>query len=572
MKSSMPFRAVLFLAVVCVTLGGCGRDSMVLMGHVNRGEYDRAVEYCRPKAASTRDPSDRQHILDRMRLFYVRQLDGRTHANEGAMDELFNSLTTTGVNQSKTVQSIVLYEGMKIWKGEPFEQALAFSYIAAHNAMLGSWDNALAASTNSLFHLKDFRPRDAQGRLVQPATMDSKAFVEVATAKHARREDNFLDDPKNYTETPAPYTLGHVLCGIANQQLAREWGDTGRTREMKTSFAKAVACDPSVRPLVERLESKPYNTVLLVDFGRGPQKTATGMDGAIALFKPRTPSNQTPLFVSAAGEIQRFAPVCDLNVMARDHMWNNLEDVRIAKSYLGTALIAGGAATVILSKKSEHRWVGAGMILGGLLMKASARADTRYCQVLPQRVYLAVLNLPPGKDSTVTLSAGRSRLILTNLRPSGKTALLRHVRLFEPGFAPSWSTRTQTLYHSDAGPATASGREKLPYIFGGHCLAPPTAESLAAYQQAGFLKGMTLWQLKKLYRSEGINIEAVPKASGLQTHILEGGTHMNLPLAGSMGFGRILRREHPSYQPKTEAVRCIAQQYQPWRQPAAPAK
>ena len=79
-------------------------------------------------------------------------------------------------------------------------------------------------------------------------------------------------------------------------------------------------------------------------------------------------------------------------------------------------------------------------------------------------------------------------------------------------------------------------------------------------------------QLQKLYRGEGINIEAVPNASGPQTHILEGGKHMHLPLPGSMGFGRLLRRKHPPYQPKTEAVRRIAQQYQALRQPVTPAK
>ena len=562
MKYAPPIRRALLLAAVLVTAAGCGHDSAALMAYVNRGEYNRATELCAAHAAETRDPSDRAHVLERLRLLYVRQLEGRAEANEATMDELFNVLTTTGINRSKTVESIVLYEGRKIWKGEPFEQALAFSYIAAHNAMLGSWDNALAASSNSLFHLKDFRPRNAKGQLLKTGTLGTREFVDIATLKHKQRDEAFLDDPKNYTLAPAPYPLGHLLCGIANQQLASEWGDSSRTRDMKLSYAKAVACDPSVGPLVERLQSQPYNTVLLVDFGRGPAKRATGMDGAIAEFRPRTPSSNGVLFVESPGELERVTPVCDVNAMARDHMWNNLEDVRIAKSYIGTALVAAGTATVILSNKSKHQWVGAGMILGGLLMKASARADTRYCEVLPQRVYLVALNLPSGKDSMVTLSAGRSRLVVTGLRPTGKTAILRHVRLFEPGTAPTWSTRTQTLYHSNAGPATAPGRIKLPYIFGGHCVATPSQESLAAYQQAGFLRGMTLHQLQTLYRGEGINIAAYPSAIGPQTHSLEGGVNMNLPLSGSMGFGRILRRDHPPYRPKTQAVQQIAQQIQ----------
>ena len=63
MKYAAPIRRALLLAAVLATTAGCGHDSAALMAYVNRGEYNRATELCAAHAASTRDPSDRDHVL-----------------------------------------------------------------------------------------------------------------------------------------------------------------------------------------------------------------------------------------------------------------------------------------------------------------------------------------------------------------------------------------------------------------------------------------------------------------------------------------------------------------------------
>ena len=70
--------------------------------------------------------------------------------------EVYEVLTTQGLNADKTVSAVLINENVKTWKGEPFEQALTYHYIATHWAMQQSWDNARAAINRSLFHLRDF--------------------------------------------------------------------------------------------------------------------------------------------------------------------------------------------------------------------------------------------------------------------------------------------------------------------------------------------------------------------------------------------------------------------------------
>jgi hypothetical protein len=104
-----------------------------------------------------------------------------------------------------------------------------------------------------------------------------------------------------------------------------------------------------------------------------------------------------PLVVTANGrEIARLDPVCDVNRMAVDHRWNNLEDVRRAKSRIGNMLVHGGAITAAYGVGSDSEGaalVGIGMMLLGMLAKAGAAADTRYLEFAPQSIYLAPVTL-----------------------------------------------------------------------------------------------------------------------------------------------------------------------------------
>jgi hypothetical protein len=93
--------------------------------------------------------------------------------------------------------------------------------------------------------------------------------------------------------------------------------------------------------------------------------------------------------------------------MAMDHRWNNLEDVRVAKNVIGNVLIAGGAIVIsqgIEDESFEAAAIGAGIAALGLLFKRTAKANTDYCDVFPQRLFVAALNITePGTDVSIDL-------------------------------------------------------------------------------------------------------------------------------------------------------------------------
>ena len=114
--------------------------------------------------------------------------------------EVYDVLRTRGINDDKTVQSVVFYEGVKLWKGEPFEQALALSYVAMTQASLGSWDNARAATDNALFFLRDFTDEGEDD--LDPQEIARRALVyERARGEGLSKEEAKQRAERDYFDT-----------------------------------------------------------------------------------------------------------------------------------------------------------------------------------------------------------------------------------------------------------------------------------------------------------------------------------------------------------------------------------
>lgn len=541
-------RAIVILCLAAThAMGLCGcaaQPDETLISLVSRGEFGEAR--VRAQSQISDDQSDRRYMLDRMNFGILALADGLPQAAEKPLDEVYTVLRTQGVNADKTVASVVINEDLKLWKGEPFEQAMAFHYVSLYYAMLGEWDNVRAAAGNSLFHLRDFGT-DTKGRRLESIDMAAKAA----------RDDEYLDH--GYVAVQSNFALGYLMNAIANRQM-------GRADEASDNLRAAAKADEDLRELTDRLREKSsYNTILVVDYGIGPRKIATGPDGAIAAFAPQTRSDSRQLQVSAGGRTEDFPVVCDLNQMSHDHMWNNLEDVRQAKSAIGTGLLVGGA---VLADHGSHGGndsqaiAGVAMMLAGIFAKAGAHADTRYCEVMPQRVYVTPVTVRSAHDKIELQVEGEeaSRMILTGLAPPpvGKVQL-RYVRLVsERRHAPQWAASGRIEYDNDA--AAADDGTPLPYILDGSCVRTPTQAALDAYQRAGHLKNLTVWQLEELYRDESISIAGAGRTPPGGLHVLEGGDWLFTPLAGTAGYARLFGQTHPPYRPRSPEVAAMARE------------
>lgn len=543
--------------LLCAAVGACGARDRVdrkIEAAALRGEYGVAREALQASLSDNR--ADKSYLLDRMRLLILTLADGQPDAAEITANELFALLRTQGLNADRTTSAVVFNERVKIWKGEPFEQAMAYSYIALQKAMRGEWDNARASAQSSLFLLRDFGENE-RGERVSRDDLARRAAEAEARGKNA---DDLID--RGYVPARTTFTLGYVLNGLANLAL-------GRRDEALDNLREAASIDPSLEPLARTLGDGGYNTVFIVDYGRGPAKVAYGPDNALAAFQPLTRSDRRALraqVLTPTGEALQppvgFPFVADVNPMATDLMWNSLESVREAKSVIGNVLVVSGlvVATSGGNTDEERRnraLVGTGLVLAGLLMKAGASADTRHCEFLPQRVYVVPAQIDaPGSSLLLEVEGdGASRTALAGLSPPRDGRLqLRYVRLGAPATSDPWRQSGRILYANDRYDFRVPG-DDLPFVFGGRCVRTPTPETMRRYHDAGNLTWMSSAELANLYREEGFTFEVEEQRGGSRRHVLEGGTSLVCPLPGTIGYQRLFAREQRAYEPRSAALR-----------------
>src|SRR5687768_17761051 len=128
--------------------------------------------------------------------------------------------------------------------------------------MQESWDNTRAAELGSLFQLRDFgkapgHPGPRRGATAASSAPDGPTGEDLSTGYVAEKSD---------------FVLGYLMAGVANQQIAAETGDDSRAQEAADYFREAARLRPALAGLIDELRAGRYNTLLVVDYGRGPRK------------------------------------------------------------------------------------------------------------------------------------------------------------------------------------------------------------------------------------------------------------------------------------------------------------
>ena len=414
---------------------GCQPQPVDVSHWVVQGEYGRAREEVRQNLVD--DRSDRMYLLDRMRLGILTLDDGYPRSAQNVFSDIYEILRTQGINKDKTVASVVLNEDIKFWKGEPFEQAMAFYYYSVSQAMLGSWDNARAAAGNSLFYLRDFGADDED----QDEEIDTLAIAHRSLeheralsqgqdeASARRRYEDAKSDylATGYAVRESNFTLGYLMNGLANLQLGRE-------DEARDHLKVAVATDPMVDPVCRRLIDEQYNTVLVVAYGLGPMKVGYGPDRALAAFDPIDVSDDAALNGS---RIDGQSPEDVPGRLRRQHDGRrpHVEQPRGRPPRQEPYRVPGRSwRDAIMTDVALHQdsgdalaAAGIGLMLAGMYLKAGAHVDTRYCDVMPQRLYLVPVIRRSERSTTIELQVQgkpRSRMVLAGLqatlaRPAG---------------------------------------------------------------------------------------------------------------------------------------------------------
>jgi tetratricopeptide (TPR) repeat protein len=361
------------LLALMVLIGGCATNKVQekadkAVSDYFAGNYLRAQDRLREAASKP----DENFVLNNVRLGSAALVDYDLDQAEDAFLRAYEVINSVGVNDGgRSLGAAIVDEKLKIWKGEPYERAMANFYLGLVYYMRHDYGNARGAFENALFKLRDYADKD--------------------------------DVRDDYREQESNFVIGLMMLGKAYQRL-------GRDDLAEANFARVRELRPELAPLVDPERNATSNLLLVVEYGYGPRKVTNG-DGSIVGFTP-TPADAglipppqvvldgRPIDVSGLS-----LPPIDLLAMAQDRRWQDIDTIRAIKSGLGTGLIAGGALTTIYGanrRDSGTAIAGLAMMGAGALLKASSHADVRQWEMLPRTVFVLPLQAPPGRhDLTV---------------------------------------------------------------------------------------------------------------------------------------------------------------------------
>jgi len=343
----------------------------VAVRHYYAGNYLAARALLDPLARQT----DGDFVLNNERLGSADLAAQQLDEAQTAFLRAYEVLNSVGVNDGgRSAGAAVFSENIKVYKGEPYERAMCNSYLGLTYYMQHDYANARACFENALFKLKDYTD---------------------------------VDKPNQFTEISSDFALANVMLGRCYQQL-------GDPTKAITAFNQAVQVRPDLSGLCNPALNADTNVLLAIDWGQGPIKRAAG-DGSFVGFVP-TPAQAGPFYAPAIYVDGAFLPVAevarpsvDLLALAQDKRWQSIDTIRVLKSVVGEGAMAAGAYELSRGGRTNSE-IGAGLLIGGLLLKLSSNPDLRHWETLPRTVFLIPLKLAPGPHNiTVQFAGGASQ-------------------------------------------------------------------------------------------------------------------------------------------------------------------
>jgi tetratricopeptide (TPR) repeat protein len=335
------------------------------------GDYGAAANKLSPLA---QQPNE-DFVVNNLRLGSVLLPPYELDDAEAAFLRAWEVINSTGVNNGgRTLGAVLVDEKIKVWKGEPFERAMASFYLGLIYYIRGDYGNARGAFENALFKLHDVDPDKGKDAGSQDV------------------ESNFA---------------------LASLMLAKSYQHLGREDLARANFDYVAQNNRALAPLANYERNTDSNLLLVIDYGHGPHKVADG-DGAVVGFAPN-PIEEGPMplpRVIVDGnriETDPFAhPPVDLLAMAQDRKWQSIDTLRAIKSAVGTGLLIGGGIEGIRgangsgARQRTDLMVAGGLAAAGLLLKATSQADIRQWEMLPRTTFVIPLHVQPGThDVTV---------------------------------------------------------------------------------------------------------------------------------------------------------------------------
>src|SRR5947209_1242812 len=221
-------RVAMILALGAL-LTGCGPTKEEV--HAKSGvtayfasDFSEAERRLMPVAEKT----DENFVLNNCRLGSAALANYDLDEAEAAFLKAYEVINSVGVNQGgRSIGATLVAEKIKIWKGEPYERAMANFYLGLVYYIRHDYNNARAAFENALFKLRDYG--------------ESK------------------DKNDQYRTVESNFALACIMLGRCYQRL-------GRDDLAKANFDRAAELHTSLQPLADPRVHAASNVLLIVDF------------------------------------------------------------------------------------------------------------------------------------------------------------------------------------------------------------------------------------------------------------------------------------------------------------------
>ncbi len=324
--------AILLSLAALAACNTTSREAKTAIAFYDSGNYAAAAAAIKPEITKKNE----NFVLNNCRYGSAALAAGDIKGAENsfmAAYEVINGVNTN--NGGRTLGATLVFEGVKVWKGEPFERAMAHYYLGLIFLIEHDYENARAAFQNSLFKLNEYADKD---------------------------------DTKHFRASESNFALGYFGLGLCYSRM-------NRSDLADANFKLAEQNDPRLAGVIRDLQQPGVNTFLFVDAGQGPRRAPKGWYNEESAFGP------TPAEVGPIAPIEAFSDgqlidhpdqhydMLDTLAMAQQQRWQDIDTIRKTKAVIGTGAMAGGAGLAAYGADRRDP----GLALAGLGVAAVGR-------------------------------------------------------------------------------------------------------------------------------------------------------------------------------------------------------
>jgi hypothetical protein len=326
---------VLPLLAAVLLLVGCARHQRYPINAFYQYDYETAVKGYRETVVEVNKNDEKNIVLADVHLASASFVAGNYHDSLESLGRASKVMDDVEHGTGRGQAAMVLAQDLRVYKGEPYERAMAYTYMGLIYFRRGDWENARSA-----FNLALLADRTSKGD-----------------------NEEYRDD----------FALAHYLIGRTYLKL-------GEADNAAISFNKVKKYMPDNR-FADAASVADTNVTFVVELGCGPGKIPDPFVGSVDTIRPCLYPERSAEILVDGQSIGRTGKLVDMNYQAKTSGSSGRDVAQAVK----------GAAVAVMK---QLPFVG---ILGSVAEMAGVnKADLRHWRHMPGEVHVLEAKIPEG--------------------------------------------------------------------------------------------------------------------------------------------------------------------------------